>query len=74
MDATPSELAYRLGRVERDTENLEQNKADKDMVKAIADEVKSLRKVLITFALTVAGSAVLICGTILETALHAHGG
>lgn len=61
-------LAYRLERVEKSNSQ----KADKDDLNQVAAEVRGLRKVLIGFAVTVAGSSLLFSFTVLQLLANNH--
>lgn len=75
-------MAYRLGRVERDTEILSEKKADKDFVEQLVNalenavqaqvaEVRGLRRVIVGAAGTVTTSALVATITMLATHFHA---
>lgn len=61
-------IAWRLERAEKALEK----KAEKEYVDNIAKEIQSLRKVVIGFMATVAGSAALVSFTLLVT-VGSHG-
>jgi hypothetical protein len=48
----------RVDRAERDIEKLDREKAEKDDMSRLADEVAGLRRALIGFAITIGGSAI----------------
>lgn len=59
-------VLWRVGDLERRVGRVETEKADDDDVKSLAEEVKSLRRALYTFALSVVGSAVVFAFTVFE--------
>ena len=71
MEASqPDVYVYRLGRVEAKAEILDRDKADKDDLHQIAKEVAGLRRTVMAFMATVAGSALLVSFTVLATHIH----
>lgn len=68
-EISPGGIAVRLYRAERDIEK----KADKDYVDSIAEEIRSLRKVVLWFMGATAGSAILVSFTLFVTVgTHIH--
>ncbi|MGZ6570480.1 MAG: hypothetical protein ACXVHB_05875 [Solirubrobacteraceae bacterium] len=59
----PDVWVYRLKEAEIDIAR----KADKEYVDTIAAEIRSLRRILVTFMATVAGSAILVSMTLFAT-------
>ena len=51
-------VLYRLQRAERDIEKLDREKAEGSDLTRLADEVASLRRALVGFAITIGGSAI----------------
>lgn len=70
--AEPATFPWRLREVEKHTAKLDEEKANKDDVKEIANEVRGLRRTLIGFVVGIAGSAILVSLTLLQVAVH-HG-
>lgn len=60
-------VEWRLDEHSADIEKLDEKKADKEVVTNLAESVDNLRKILMTFMGTVAGSAIVISGSILVT-------
>ena len=65
-------LTWRVAALEHGHEKLDDQKADKDVVDRLANSVDGLRKSLLGFMATVAGSALVVSGTVLLSHLHIH--
>jgi hypothetical protein len=55
----------RLTRAERDIEKLDDQKAELRDLNALTEEVRSLRKAVVAFAFSIAGSAIVFALTVL---------
>jgi hypothetical protein len=58
-------VLVRIRRAERDIEKLDDNKAELRDLNALTEEVRSLRKAVVAFAFSIAGSAIVFALTVL---------
>lgn len=70
--AVESVIEWRVGAVERKAQELDQKKADNDVVMGIADEVRGLRKTLIGFVIGTASSAIIVALSVIYAVAQQH--
>lgn len=66
-------VIWRLGQVERKVETIEKEKADLDDLRNLVDEVRSLRKALIAFALSGIGTGMMFLIGVITLVVQQHG-